>query len=130
MNWVLEEGDRTVTGQLPDTPTRGLPTRGLDNSRSHRCRQKGKLSTQSRRWHPRVVQSASWQSASWRIHELSSNPRTRGRHMTLSEDLPGTGLTWTAAKTADNDRLLPDVLIRTGGPKSTSKSKSNNQPYQ
>ena len=24
-----------------DTPTRGLPTRGLDNSRSGRCRQKG-----------------------------------------------------------------------------------------
>ena len=48
-----------------------------------------KLSTQSRRWHPRLVQSAtcpvrelssprvdqsaSWQSASWRIRELSSN---------------------------------------------------------
>ena len=29
-----------VTGQLADTPTRGLPTRGLDNSRSRRCRQK------------------------------------------------------------------------------------------
>ena len=25
---------RTVTGQLADTPTRGLPTRGLDNSRT------------------------------------------------------------------------------------------------
>jgi len=65
-----------VTAQLADTPTRGLPTRGLDisrtgqlaglvadwasrgldNSRSRRCRQKGKLSTQTRRWHPRVVQ--------------------------------------------------------------------------
>ena len=48
-----------------------------------------KLSTQSRRWHPqvvqaatcpvrelsspRVVQYASWQSARWRIRELSSN---------------------------------------------------------
>ena len=31
---------RPVTGQLADTPTRGLPTRGLDNSRSRRCRQK------------------------------------------------------------------------------------------
>ena len=40
----------SVTGQLADTPTRGL-----DNSRSRRCCQKGKLSTQSRRWHPRVV---------------------------------------------------------------------------
>jgi len=29
----------TVTGQLAATPTRGLPTRGLDNSRSRRCRQ-------------------------------------------------------------------------------------------
>ena len=64
-----------VTGQLADTPTRGLPTRGLDdsqtrqlaywtsrgldNSRSRRCCQKGKLSTQSRRWHPRLVQYAS-----------------------------------------------------------------------
>jgi len=39
-----------------------------------------KLNTQSRRWHPRVDQSASrpvhasWQSASSRIRELSSNP--------------------------------------------------------
>jgi len=41
-----------VTGHLADTPTRGLPTRGLDNSRSRRCRQTGKLSTQSRRSHP------------------------------------------------------------------------------
>jgi len=43
---------RPVTGQLADMPTRGLPTRGLDdslvdwstrgldNSRSRRCRQK------------------------------------------------------------------------------------------
>ena len=30
----------SVTGQLADTPTRGLPTRGLDNSPSRRCRQK------------------------------------------------------------------------------------------
>ena len=72
-----------VTGQLADTPTRGLPTRGLDNSRtsqladwtsrgldnlrSRRCRQKRKLSTQSRRWHPRVLQSATCP-----VHELSS----------------------------------------------------------
>jgi len=88
------------TGHLADWSTRGLDnsrtsqladwtSRGLDYSRSRRCRQKGKLSTQSRWWHPRVVQSvtcpvresssprvvqsASWQSASWRIRELSSN---------------------------------------------------------
>ena len=93
------------TGHLADWSTRGLDnsrtsqladwtSRGLDNSRSRRCRQKGKLSMQSCRWHPRVVQSAtcpvrelssprdvqsasrpsaSWQSASWRIRELSSN---------------------------------------------------------
>ena len=85
-----------VTGQLADTPTRGLPTRGLDKSRTGQLAvsqmppKERKLSTQSRRWHPRavqaatcpvleltsprVVQSASWQSASWRIRELSSNP--------------------------------------------------------
>jgi len=39
--------------------TRGLPTRGLDKSRT------GQLAV--------VFQSASWQSASWRIRELSSN---------------------------------------------------------
>ena len=45
--WMALAG-KTVTGQLADTSTRGLPTRGLDNSRSRRCRQKGKISTQSR----------------------------------------------------------------------------------
>jgi len=35
---------------------------------------KQKLSTQSRRWHLQVVQSTSWQSASWCIRDLSSNP--------------------------------------------------------
>jgi len=86
---------RMVTGQLADSPTRGLPTRGLDKSRtgqlavSRMAKKTRKLRTQSRRWHPRVVQSAtcpvrelssprdvqsaSWQSASWRIRELSSN---------------------------------------------------------
>jgi len=53
--------------------TRGLPTRGLDKSRIgqlavSRMAKNEKLTTQSRRWHPRVVQSASW-----RIRELSSN---------------------------------------------------------
>jgi len=73
-----------VTGQLADTPTRGLDiswTRQLDralvNSRTGQvaywttrglaCRQKGKLSTQSRRWRPRVVQSATCP-----VRELSS----------------------------------------------------------
>ena len=57
------------TGHLADWSSRGLnnsrtsqlvywTSRVLDNSRSRRCRQKGKLSTQSRRWHPRVAQSA------------------------------------------------------------------------
>jgi len=50
------------TSQLAD-----WTSRGLDNSRPRRCRQKGKLSTQSRRWHPRVVQSATCP-----VRELSS----------------------------------------------------------
>ena len=73
-----------VTGQLANTPTRGLPTLGLDKSRTGELAvlqmppKERKLSTESRRWHPRVVQSARWQSASWRrpIHELSSNRAT------------------------------------------------------
>ena len=103
-NWTTRGYANSRTGHLADWSTRGLDnsrtirlahwtSRGLDNSRSRRCRQKGKLSTQSCRWHPRVVQSAtcpvrelssprvvqsaswqsaSWQSASWRIRELSS----------------------------------------------------------
>ena len=66
------------TGHLADWSTRGLDnsrtsqladwtSRELDNSRSRRCCQKGKLSTQSRRWHPRVVQSATCP-----VRELSS----------------------------------------------------------
>ena len=49
---IAHRKSSAVTGQLADTPSRGLPTRGLDNSRSRRCRQKRKLSMQSRRWHP------------------------------------------------------------------------------
>ena len=30
---ILHQTGSRVTGQLADTPTRGLPTRGLDNSR-------------------------------------------------------------------------------------------------
>jgi len=56
-----------VTGQLADCQLADWTSRGLDNSRSRRCRQKGKLSTQSRRWHPRVVQSATCP-----VRELSS----------------------------------------------------------
>ena len=78
-DWTSRGLDNSRTSQLAD-----WTSRGLDNSRSRRCRQKGKLSTQSRRWHPRVVQSATCpvrelssprvvQSASWRIRELSSN---------------------------------------------------------
>jgi len=39
----------------------------------NRWLEKRKLSMQSRQWDLRVVQSASWQFASWHIHELSSN---------------------------------------------------------
>ena len=51
-----------VTGQPADTPTRGLPTRGLDISQtgqfavSQMPPKERKLSMQSRRWNPRVVQ--------------------------------------------------------------------------
>ena len=99
-NWTTRGYANLRTGHLADWSSRGLDnsrtsqladwtSRGLDNSRSCRCRQRGKLSTQSRRWHPRVssprlVQYASClvreltsprvvQSASWRIRELSSN---------------------------------------------------------
>jgi len=51
------------TGQVADCTTRGLAMPPKER----------KLSMQSRRWHPRDVQSASWQSASCRIRELSSN---------------------------------------------------------
>jgi len=67
-----------VTGQLADMPTHRLPTRGLDISRLVNSRtgqlavsqmppKERKLRTQSRRWHPRVVQSASCP-----VRELSS----------------------------------------------------------
>jgi len=88
-DWSTRRLDNSRTSQLTD-----WTSRGLDNSRSRRCRQTAKLSTQGRRWHPRVVQSvtcpvrelssprdvqsASWQSASWRIRELSSNPSMNG----------------------------------------------------
>jgi len=67
-----------VTGQLADTPTLGLPTRGLDNLRT------GQLAACPVRElsSPRVVQSASWQSTSCRIRELSSNPFINGKKCT------------------------------------------------
>ena len=78
-----------VTGQLADTPTRGLPTRGLDKSRTGQladatgdfvCLVFVLLAASGDRElsSPRLVQSASWQSASWRIRELSSNRLTDG----------------------------------------------------
>ena len=84
-----------VTGQLADTPTRGL-----DNSRSRRCRQKRKLSTQSRRWHPRVVQSTTCpvrelssprvdQSARCPVRE-SSSPRVGNPRVGVSASCPVT----------------------------------------
>ena len=95
-----------VTGQLADTPTRGLPTRGLDKSRTgqlaisqmppKRKTKHAKVAGGIRELSslrlvqyasclvremssPRVVQSASSQSASWRIRELSSNRRRQQR---------------------------------------------------
>jgi len=80
---------RMITGQLADSPTRGLPTRGLDISRTSQLgdwRSRGLDNSRSREWpknenyarkvaggirelsSPRVVESASW-----RIRELSSN---------------------------------------------------------
>ena len=78
VNWTTRGYANSRTGHLADWSTRGLDnsrtsqladwtSRGLDNSRSCRCRQTGKLSTQSRRWHPRVVQSATCP-----VRELSS----------------------------------------------------------
>jgi len=113
----------SVTGQLADTPTHGLPTCGLDDSRIGQWTSRGLVNSRTRQladwtsrgldnsrmppatlrvsfsffWRhlrdrelssprlvqstswlvrelssPRVDQSAWWQSASWRIHELSS----------------------------------------------------------
>jgi len=78
----------TVTGQLTDMPTLRLLTRGLDKSRTGQLAvsqmppKERKLSTQSRQWNPRVVQTASClvreltspqdvQSASHPVRELA-----------------------------------------------------------
>jgi len=77
-NWTTRGYANSRTGHLTDWSTRGLDnsrtsqladwtSHGLDNSRSRRCRQKGKLHMQSRRWHPRVVQFATCP-----VRELSS----------------------------------------------------------
>ena len=96
-----------VTGQLADTPTRGLPTRGLDKSRTGQLAvsqmqpKERKLSRQSRRWHPRVVQSATCpvrelssprvgQSARCPVRE-SSSPRVGNRRVGVSASCPVTG---------------------------------------
>ena len=91
----------TVTGQLADyRQLADWTSRGLDNSRSRRCRQNGKLSTQSRRWHPRLVQYASClvrelssprvdQSARCPVLE-SSSPRVRNPRVGVSASCPVT----------------------------------------
>jgi len=57
-----------VMAALPNIGGALCPTpQSLADSRSQRCRQTGKLSKQSRRWHPRVVQSATYP-----VRELSS----------------------------------------------------------
>jgi len=121
-NWTTRgyANSRTAnswTGHLADWSTRGLDnsrtsqladwtSRGLDNSRSRRCRQKGKLSMQSRRWHPRVVQSATCpvrelssprvdQSARCPVRE-SSSPRVGNRRVGVSASCPVT--IWTTTK--------------------------------
>ena len=89
-----------VTGQLADCQLADWTSRGLDNSRSLRCRQTGKLSTQSRRWHPRVVQSATCpvrelssprvdQSARCPVRE-SSSPRVGNPRVGVSASCPVT----------------------------------------
>jgi len=65
-DWSTRRLDNSRTSQLAD-----WTRRGLDNSRSRRCRQTGKLSAQSRRWHPRVVQSASRPVRELAIRELA-----------------------------------------------------------
>ena len=62
-----------VTGQLADTPTRGLPTRGLDISRTGQLAVSQMLPKRKTKHAKSPMASASWQSASWRIGELSSN---------------------------------------------------------
>jgi len=115
----------TVTGQLADTPTRGLPNRRLDiswtghladwsthalvNSRTGQLAvsqmppKERKLSTQSHRWHPGVVQSATCpvrelsslrvdQSARCPVHE-SSSTRVGSPRLGVSASCPVTHYT-------------------------------------
>ena len=94
-NWTTRGLDNSRTSQLAD-----WTSRGLDNSLSRRCRQKGKLITQSRRWHPRVVQSATCpvrelssprldQSARCPVRE-SSSPRVGNPRVGVSASCPVT----------------------------------------
>ena len=82
--------DNSRTSQLADWTTRELADAG----------QKGKLSTQSRRWHPRVVQSATCpvrelsslrvdQSARCPVRE-SSSPRVGNPRVGVSASCPVT----------------------------------------
>jgi len=79
-----------ITGQLADTPTRSLPTRGLDKSRTRQLAvtqmppKERKLITQSRRWHPRVDRSARCP-----VRE-SSSPRVGNPRVGVSASCPVT----------------------------------------
>jgi len=78
---------RLVTGQLADTPTHRLPTRGLDNSRSHdaaeRTKTKHAKSPVASASCPVREMSSSRvvQSASWCIRDLSSNLPFYNKHI-------------------------------------------------
>ena len=122
----------TVTGQLADTSTRGLPTRGLDKSRTGQLAvsqmppKEQKLSIQSRRWHPRVVQSATCpvrelssprvdQSARCPVRE-SSSPRVGNPRVGVSASCPVTlatacqngAIIFSAVSSPNADRFLPE----------------------
>ena len=98
-DWSTRRLDNSRTSQLAD-----WTSRGLDNLRSRRCCQKGKLTTQSRRWHPRVVQSATCpvcelssprvdQSARCPVRE-SSSPRVGNPRVGVSASCPVTVCTY------------------------------------
>jgi len=111
----LEMTMKRVTGQLADTPTRRLPTRGLDNSRSEMPPKERKLSTQSRQWHPRVVQSATCP-----VRELSSPRVDQSARCPVSESFsprvgnPRVGVSASCPVTMKSVGAY-DPPLRTGG---------------